>query len=1021
MISEYCCFLQNRDENVAALDTTDPEERFALKNSELEKFNLLKDEGQNIQEEFWNLIVQEKLFYSKTSEDPFYQEFPNTSTYESSLQALTEYYESNGFSRRLTTVKSILDSMKPFTQAISTMVQSSMVASLVWGSLQIVLQNVMRLASKFEDTSRMLRDLSRSLPRFHAYVEILHTPNLHRALREVYEVYMDFSFAVIKFLRSNKCYAVVHSQWSEVGKKFDQTRERLDASRANFEDEVRLANVQVQAARHREVVMRFGSLSPTTTHHDPISTVNAARNVMFTGREDVLSQLHSLLQPPFEESDVDQGSRRACVIHGIGGMGKTETALEYTYKYRSCYSHIFWLHAQANATLLESLLALVKTLGLGQEVANVDQKVRAGLDWLQSTTDPWLLVFDNAEDASMIGKFWPSGVRGAIILTSQNPDFIQMTGNEILLQPMSPKEGCTLIQRYLRRGGSEQEASEGLSASLGGFPLAISHFAGYVARSQCSIDQISHSLKDRFHSSQIWTVENVASTSAYQHTLATVWDLAWLRLSSDSKELLYQVAFLNPDGIPQDLFIGNDNDSTPQHWDIHRFNEAVRILRERHLIERDETPIGLSLRTHRALQRSILHKLDRDIDTRQLVFTEVVKIVRNPFPRLDPAKRGDPSKWAIYEKYLPQVISLEEAFAQSNPKISDNLEFTTILRDAGSYLMNNGYQPDAVSLLETAVATCNSLLETEPLAAGNVLDGCLSNLQVYNQFMGIAGRRNALKLTARELELRSAQVDGLPRDQYTETDVIKFGRVFVDKGCAHSQMELLEEAGELFDKALEWYEQAGGEKALPARTAQLYACQLWVVAPTQNKTKAQELTQRSLKLASDSVGLENPLTLAAMFSAAMAAFTIGGIAEALQLHKKVHEARIHLRGPAHHDSLASQYQVAVCYQNSNDLESAEHNLRQILELSCITLQWREEDLARTRFRLAVVLRAQGRPSEASRLCGQAKDERKKWESEMVDMIGQREFTDRDDMELFDFGVTLWHGRTTGKWSDGTHW
>jgi tetratricopeptide (TPR) repeat protein len=318
-----------------------------------------------------------------------------------------------------------------------------------------------------------------------------------------------------------------------------------------------------------------------------------------------------------------------------------------------------------------------------------------------------------------------------------------------------------------------------------------------------------------------------------------------------------------------------------------------------------------------------LQKLDKDIDTRQLVFAEVVQIVRSPFPRLDPAKRGDPSKWAVYEKYLPQVISLEEAFAQSNPKISDDLEFTTILRDAGSYLMNSGYQPDAVTLLETAVAVCNSLLETEPLIAGNVLDGCLSNLQVYNQFMGVAGRKNALKLTARELELRTAQVDGLPRDQYAKTDVIKFGRVFVDKACAHSQMELLEEAGEFFDSALEWYHEAGGEEALPARMAQLYACQLWVVAPSQNKTKTRELIQRSLKLASDSVGPENPLTLAAMFSAATALFTIGDIAEALQLHKKVHEARVRLRGPAHHDSLASQYQVAVCDQNSNDLESAE--------------------------------------------------------------------------------------------------
>lgn len=98
------------------------------------------------------------------------------------------------------------------------------------------------------------------------------------------------------------------------------------------------------------------------------------------------------------------------------------------------------------------------------------------------------MVFDNAVDDLSIHKFWPAGMVGAIIVTSQNPDLIHLTRDEIHLQPMSPAEGSSLIQSYLRRGASEQAAAERLSRDLGGLPLAISHFAGYVARSQCTIE-----------------------------------------------------------------------------------------------------------------------------------------------------------------------------------------------------------------------------------------------------------------------------------------------------------------------------------------------------------------------------------------------------------------------------------------------------------------------------------------------------------------------------------------------------
>lgn len=96
------------------------------------------------------------------------------------------------------------------------------------------------------------------------------------------------------------------------------------------------------------------------------------------------------------------------------------------------------------------------------------------------------------------------------------------------------------------------------------------------------------------------------------------------------------------------------------------------------------------------------------------------------------------------------------------------------------------------------------------------------------------------------------------------------------------------------------------------------------------------------------------------------------------------------------------------------------HLREILENSCVTMLWREEDEARTKFRLSVVLRLQSRPTESERLRKEALEWYGK-SSANIDTTITRKYTDKDDMELFDKGVTLWHGRTTGPWSRGDMW
>lgn len=63
----------------------------------------------------------------------------------------------------------------------------------------------MRFVSIFDSIGEMIQDISKDLPRFHAYMEVLHTPRLHQALRDVYDVFVSFNFKVVEFLKANKC------------------------------------------------------------------------------------------------------------------------------------------------------------------------------------------------------------------------------------------------------------------------------------------------------------------------------------------------------------------------------------------------------------------------------------------------------------------------------------------------------------------------------------------------------------------------------------------------------------------------------------------------------------------------------------------------------------------------------------------------------------------------------------------------------------------------------------------------
>ncbi|KAF2685927.1 pfs domain-containing protein [Lentithecium fluviatile CBS 122367] len=1000
-----------------------PEKKLSI----VSKPDIFHDEGADLQTDLWKLTVKERLNDSGSLADPSASNILGHATLESSLQDLKDRYTQNGQVQRVPIIAKVLNGISPFVQGVTTMTQGCGTAALLWGSLQLVMQCVLIFTNLFSSITDMLSSLSDDLPRFQAFTEVLHTPRLNDALRQVYGVYVDFCFAVIKLLRSKKRYIMIQMEWSSVVKEFRSSQAALSTAKKYFSDEVHLAGVQEQDRRHQDLVLRIDNLSSSMGERlrETVTTVTLQRNQRFTGRKAVILQLHESLLGSNQEADTTElSSRRSCVLHGIGGIGKTQTALEYTYTYRTSYSHVFWMHSESNATLLESFMAAMRKLGLYDQNVQIERLIETGIDWFESSGAKWLLVFDNAENFSTLRRFWPPGDHGgAILVTSQNPDFENICHESIHLQSMAPEEGRELIQKYLRRGQSEKEAAERLSAQLGGLPLAIAHFAGYVTRSQCLIDDMNACLKERFKSSRIWTVKDTSCLTDYEHTLATVWDLAWRRLEDDAKELVEILTFLDPDAAPENMFVQSPHlleyVRLLTYSPLSRFNEAIRSLRERHLVERDNSNGVICLRTHRAFKRHILHGLDTNIPKRTAVFNTVVEIVRRVFPVPSIAKRGDSSVWQLCDKYIAQIVSLNDVFVQSSSGIKGNAQYAALMRDAGFYLMNNGEQVDAISILESAESVCNDLISQGNEEVKIIKADAIGTLGIYSNYMGIPGREKSRRLALEAIELRGSMLGDVLEKDWTQLDHVNRGRSYVDMCISSAMLNCLDDARKYIDLAVHHYHKAGGAQGLPARTGYATAFQALLSTNTENSGELLKKADYALEMVIGVVGRENFMAHSTKQLVAMLNFRCGAIENSLRLHQEILEPRIRLKGRANSDTLTSQYYVAVCNQHVGNLEVAEMHLREILKDGNIDVKWTMEDVARVTLRLALILSEQKRHLESKRLRSEALLSLKRGEENLLGDVEQS--SEQQLMERLDLMICLYNGRTTGFWSDGSHW
>jgi tetratricopeptide (TPR) repeat protein len=258
---------------------------------------------------------------------------------------------------------------------------------------------------------------------------------------------------------------------------------------------------------------------------------------VFTGRAEVIEQLYTAFE----------SGQRIHVVHGMGGIGKTTTVIEFCDRYRDEYDIIWWVAAEEPTLIPDSLAQLAFAMGIAEE----SQTTVSAVSRLRTTLTRrrrWLIVFDNVRDASEIIPYLISGP-GHTLITSRNPSFDDLA-TSTALDRLHRDESTKLLRKRLPQ--LPDRDAERVADALDHLPLALTQAAAYLADTGMTVDDYLRLLDIR-------AADVLAEGKPANYPLSFVSGLsvALDSLAADRRpalDLLTVAAFMAPEPIPLALF-----------------------------------------------------------------------------------------------------------------------------------------------------------------------------------------------------------------------------------------------------------------------------------------------------------------------------------------------------------------------------------------------------------------------------------------------------------------------------------
>src|SRR5579862_5269146 len=484
---------------------------------------------------------------------------------------------------------------------------------------------------------------------------------------------------------------------------------------------------------------------PTASHKN-FCNIPFLRNTQFVGQSSHLDKLERLL---FSEE-----RKPKIAITGLGGIGKTQIALELAYRTREMYPErsIIWIPATNAESLHQAYLEVAKQLqipGVEEEQADVKKLLQRHLS--QESADQWLLIFDNADDVNMwihnpasqnqslgLVDYLPQSSRGSIVFTTRSKKIAVKLAKQNVVEVSEMDEeiatqllGKSLLSPMLLQNHDDTFQ---LLDQLTFLPLAIVQSAAYINENGITlsdylpllaeqeegvIDLLSEEFEDD------WRYRNV------KNPVATTWLISFehiRRVNPLAAEYLSFIACIEPKDIPQSLL--------PPAQSRKKETDAIGTLAAYSFLSRRSADLSLDL--HRLVHLATRNWLRKEESLSRWTSKAVARLAET-FPDDDHKNRS------IWRAYLPHA-----RYVLSSSLIKDDVqERTQLLWKYSMCLYSDGRYDEAEK-------SFSQVMETRKRELGGEHPSTLTSMANLASTFWNQGRwKEAEELQAKELEICS--------------------------------------------------------------------------------------------------------------------------------------------------------------------------------------------------------------------------------------------------------------------------
>ncbi|OHW93509.1 NB-ARC and TPR domain protein [Colletotrichum incanum] len=670
----------------------------------------------------------------------------------------------------------------------------------------------------------------------------------------------------------------------------------------------------------------------------------------FVARNNELRHMHEVLEW--------NGERRIAVLHGLGGMGKTQLTIAYAKRHRNDYSAIIWLNARDETSLKQSFaraaqrilsehpdLAYIKNAKTNQDL---DETVEAVKRWLdEPKNNHWLVIYDNYDDVRLdrrgstlpsvrcvavesgtvsnktseteaakskaydIRPYFPETEHGAIVITTRSSTV--GLGKLIQLRKLGDiSDSLAILASTSNRGDLSQDPdARTLAQRLDGLPLALSTAGAYLKE----VTTTCAEYLELYNASWLQLQEETPQLLHYDQAFYSTWGISFRHIQQQSQGaamLLQLWAYFDNEDLWYELLQGGGSDSPAWLRDVTKdkfnFNRAMRVLSQHGLVGVD-TPTkeigggsqGYSV--HGCVHEWMIHVLNNGVDE-QLAQT-AMRCVASQVPSVEQKEY-----WVVQRRLLQHA---DRCVTRSGMGAAEKEE-VWVFHKLGNLYYNQGRLKEAEAMYKRALQGKEKALGPDHTSTLDTVNN-LGNLYLDQGQFKEAEAMYKQALQGYEKALG-------PEHTSTLDTVNNLGALYKDQGR-------LKEAKAMYKQALQGYKKALGPDHMSTLNTVNNLGNLYF---DQGRLKeAEAMYKRALQGYEKALGPEHTSTLDTVNNLGALYKDQGRLKEAEAMYKRALQGKEKALGPDHMSTLNTVNNLGNLYLDQGRLKEAEAMYEQALQ------------------------------------------------------------------------------------------